>query len=99
VIQTFLTDGTYKAFRKGVHVGGIGNGGNALNVIFIVGEKPELTGIVMDEVRTGIAILKGGKLPAEERDSGIGGKMIYTNAEKNNIVKSRVTWMRDPKRG
>jgi hypothetical protein len=59
VIQTLLTDGSDKPFCKGIHVGGIGNRGNALDVIFIVRKKPELSGIVMDEVRTGILVFKG----------------------------------------
>jgi hypothetical protein len=33
----------------------------------------------MDKVRIGIFILKGGKLPAEERDSRIGGKVVVDN--------------------
>jgi hypothetical protein len=67
------------AFRKGVHVRGIGNRGNTLDVVFFIREIVKLTGVVMDKVRARVLIFKGGKLPAEERDGGISGKVITDN--------------------
>jgi hypothetical protein len=79
VIQALLTDRAHKAFRKGVHVRGIGDRGEALNIVFPIGEIFEFAGIVVNKVRAGIVILKGGKLPAEKGDGGIGSKVITDN--------------------
>jgi hypothetical protein len=77
MIQTLLTDGPDKAFRKGVHVWGTGNRGNTPDVVFFIREIVKLTGVVVDKIRAGILIFKGGKLPAEERER----KKRYTNAK------------------
>jgi hypothetical protein len=45
----------------------------------MVGKIVKLTGIIMDKIRAGVVILKSGKLSAEERDGGVGSKVITDN--------------------
>jgi hypothetical protein len=53
MVKTFPADGADKAFRVRVHIRGVGNGGNALNIIPPVREMLQFARIVVYQVRVG----------------------------------------------
>jgi hypothetical protein len=80
VVQAFIADGADKTLRLGVHVGGIGDCGSALDAVLGIGEMLQFARIVMDKISIWKLFGETGQLVPQESNVRVIGITVLDDS-------------------